>query len=45
MDVVAFSIAILGFTFGMFGLIAFAQVNELKKEVQQLKDQSENDGR
>ncbi len=40
MDVVAFSIATLGFT---FGLIAFAQVSELKKEVQKLKDQLEGD--
>ena len=41
--------AILGFTFGMsaftFALIAINQVSELKKEVQQLKDHPEGDGR
>ena len=40
MDVVALSMATLGF---MFGLIAFGQVSQLKKEVQQLKDQLEGD--
>ena len=37
------AIAIVGLTFGIFGFIAFTQVNELKKEVRQLKDQQEGD--
>ena len=36
------AIAILGFVFGLFGLIAFGQVNELKKEVQRLRNQLED---
>ncbi len=41
------TMAILGFIFGMsglsFGLMAFGQVSQLKKEVQQLKGQLEDD--
>ena len=37
------AIAIIGFTFGIFGLIAFAQVTKLKKEFQRLRDQIEGD--
>ena len=36
MEVVALSIASMGFT---FGFMAFAQVNEIKKEVQRLRIQ------
>ena len=39
-DVVALPFAIMGF---IFGLSAFAQVNEIKKEVQRLRSQSEAD--
>ena len=38
--IVAFSLAAMGF---IFGSAAFAQVTELKKEVQQLRNQLEGD--
>ncbi len=40
MEVVAFTFAILGFT---FGVIAVSQVNQLKKEVQRLKNRLEGE--
>lgn len=42
MDSVAFTFALMGFIFGMsglaFGVIAFTQLGELKKEAQKLID-------
>ena len=41
------TMAIMGFIFGMsgasFGLMAFGQVSQLKKEVQKLKDRLEGE--
>ena len=40
-SMLAFTLAAMGFTFGIFGLVALSRISELEKRVQKLESQAQ----